>query len=194
MGSPTCTGWSAPSEGPPKRCPRSPGLERTRLADAVRQVLHRAATTGRLLVVVDDLQDVDDVSLEILGFVLNDRHGARVPSVLGLRADRGASLPAGVMTLSTLVSRLATGTRVDLCPLTRPEVASQLAGILAGPPPESLTTLAHGLSGGSPGLVRLLVAELRRRGPWSSGPGCGCSVRSTTSRCPRTPSRCSWRC
>lgn len=43
-------------------------------------------------------------------------------------------------------------------------MAAQLAGILSGPPPESLTTLAHGLSGGSPGLVRLLVAELRRRG------------------------------
>ncbi len=144
--------------------PTQPGLERARLADAVRQVLHRAAATGRLLVVIDDVQDVDDVSLEILRYALTDRPGTRVACVLGLRVDPGVPSPVGVAALGTWVSRSWAGTRIDLHPLTRAEVAAQLAGILAGPPPDSLTTLAHGLSGGSPGLVRLLVAELRRRG------------------------------
>ncbi len=144
--------------------PTQPGLERTRLADAIRQVLNRAAAMGRVLVVIDDLQDVDVESLEILNYLLVDRPGARVAGALGLRVDRGATLPAGVTALSTWVARHRAGARVDLRPLTRTEVAGQLAGILGGPPPESLTTLAHGLSGGSPGLVRLLVAELGRRG------------------------------
>ncbi|MFN8029927.1 MAG: AAA family ATPase [Dermatophilaceae bacterium] len=144
--------------------PTQPGLERTRLASAIRQVVQRVAATGRVLVVIDDLQDVDEVSLEILSFVMTDRQSPRIAFVLGLRADHGATHPAGVISLSTYAARLQPGTRVDLRPLTRSEVAAQLAGILSGPPPESLTTLAHGLSGGSPGLVRLLVAELRRRG------------------------------
>ena len=144
--------------------PTQPGLERTRLASAIRQVVQRVAATGRVLVVIDDLQDVDEVSLEILSFVMTDRQSPRIAFVLGLRADHGATHPAGVISLSTYAARLQPGTRVDLRPLTRSEVAAQLAGILSGPPPESLTTLAHGLSGGSPGQVRLLVAELRRRG------------------------------
>ncbi len=144
--------------------PTQPGLERARLADAVRQVLQRAAATGRLLVVIDDLQDVDDVSLEILRYALAVRQGARAACALGLRVEPGAPPPDGVTALGAWVARLPDGIRIDLHPLTRSEVAAQLAGILAGPPPESVTTLAHGMSGGSPGLVRLLVAELRRRG------------------------------
>ena len=144
--------------------PTQPGLERARLADAVRQVLHRAAVAGRVLVVIDDLQDVDDVSLEILRYAVTDRPGTRVACVVGLRVDPGAPPPVGAAALGAWVARVRGGIRIDLSPLTRPEVADQLAGILAGPPPESATTLAHGLSGGSPGLVRVLVDELRRRG------------------------------
>lgn len=144
--------------------PTAPGLERTRLADAIRQVLQRMAATGRVLVVIDDLEDVDDVSLGILRYLMTDRDGARLAWVLGLRVDAGTTLPAGVSQLATWIARHGAGTRLDLRPLTRAEVAAQLVAILGGPPPESLTTLAHGLSGGSPGLVRLLVAELRRRG------------------------------
>ncbi len=144
--------------------PTQPGLERARLADAVRQVLHRAAATGRVLVVIDDAQDVDEVSLEILRYALSDRRDAAVASVLGLRVDPGSPTPAGVAALVTWLARLRAGTRVELRPLTRAEVSAQLAGILTGPAPETVTTLAHGLSGGSPGLVRLLVDELRRRG------------------------------
>ena len=102
--------------------------------------------------------------LEILLYALSERHGARVACVLGLRADPGAPPAVGVTALNTWFARMRGGMRIDLCPLTRGEVSAQLAGILAGPAPEGLTTLAHGLSGGSPGLVRLLVDELRRRG------------------------------
>lgn len=144
--------------------PAEPGLERARLADAVRQVLLRAAGTGRVLVVIDDAQDADEVSLEILRYALADRHGARVACVLGLRADPGTPPPSVIADLGAWVTRLRTGLRIDLSPLTRSEVAAQLAGILGGPPPDGVTTLAHSLSGGSPGLVRLLVDELRRRG------------------------------
>ena len=148
----------------PGQLPTQPGLQRARLADAVRQVLQRAAATGPVLVVLDDAQDIDDVSLEILLYALSERHGARVACVLGLRADPGAPPAVGVTALNTWFARMRGGMRIDLCPLTRGEVSAQLAGILAGPAPEGLTTLAHGLSGGSPGLVRLLVDELRRRG------------------------------
>lgn len=148
----------------PAQLPTQPGLERARLADAVRQVLARAATTGRVLVVIDDAQDVDDVSLEILRYALSDRQGADVACVVGLRVDPGVPTPVGVTALGTWLARLRAGTRIELQPLTRAEVSAQLSGILAGPAPENVTTLAHGLSGGSPGLVRLLVDELRRRG------------------------------
>ncbi|HRC12113.1 MAG TPA: LuxR C-terminal-related transcriptional regulator [Dermatophilaceae bacterium] len=144
--------------------PTQPGLERARLADAVRQVLMRAAAMGRVLVVIDDVQDVDDVSLEILRYALTDRHGARVSCVVGLRADLTEPPSVGVTALGAWIARLRAGQRIDLRPLTRAEVATQLAGILDAPAPESVTTLAYGLSGGSPGLVRLLVAELLRRG------------------------------
>ncbi len=148
----------------PGHLPAQPGLERARLADAVRQVLQRAAGAGRVLVVVDDAQDVDEASLEILRYALSDRRGASVASVFGLRVDPGAPTPVAVTALGTWLARKRSSTRIELRPLTRAEVSAQLAGILAGPAPESLTTLAHGLSGGSPGLVRLLVDELRRRG------------------------------
>ena len=72
--------------------PTAPGLERTRLADAIRQVLQRMAATGRVLVVIDDLEDVDEVSLGILRYLMTDRDGARLAWVLGLRFEvRGAS-------------------------------------------------------------------------------------------------------
>lgn len=76
--------------------PAQPGLERTRLADAVRHLRQRIAATAQILLVVDDLQDVDDESLEILHYALADRLGARIAGAFGLSADRGATLPAAV--------------------------------------------------------------------------------------------------
>ncbi len=156
--------WLVGGRRPAAALPRQTELERARLADAVRQVLIRAAATGRMLVVVDDLQDADDVSLDILRYVLTERPGARIPCVLGVREDRGSPPRPRATELREWVSRLRSGTRIDLAPLTRGEVGAQIATILGGPPPDSVSTLAYGLSGGSPGLVRLLVAELRRRG------------------------------
>jgi DNA-binding CsgD family transcriptional regulator len=156
--------WLGGSRPTPHPLPAESGLDRARLADAVRQVLQRAAATGRVLVVVDDLQDTDEESLEILRYALTGRQGGRVACALGLGVVPGVPPPDWVTALGTWVVRSRAGSRIDLRPLTRAEVAAQLAGILAGPPPESVTTLAHGLSGGSPGLVRLLVEELRRRG------------------------------
>ncbi len=144
--------------------PTQTGLERARLADAVRQLLHRVAATARVLVVIDDVQDADDVSLDILRYAVTNRPGTRVACIMGLRVDQGAPPRVDGTTLGAWVARLKSGTRIDLHPLTRSEVSAQLALILGGPAPESVTTLAYGMSNGSPRLVELLVAELRRRG------------------------------
>lgn len=149
-----------PIGGPPLR----PGLDQTRLFDAVRRVLQRAASAGGLVLVIDNIQDADEVSVHLLRYALAGNPDTPMACAVGLRADREATLKTGAAALVEWIGRSPTGLRIALEPLSRTDLTTQLVGLLAGPPPPGLLALAEAQCGGSPLLVRVLVADLRRRG------------------------------
>ncbi|HTM21426.1 MAG TPA: AAA family ATPase, partial [Kofleriaceae bacterium] len=129
---------------------------RTRLFDAVRELLARLADRGPLVLVIDDLQWADLDSLELLADVLQPPDG---PGLLLLATARAGESPAGVD------ARLL---RVDALP---PAEALELTGLLAerlgqGGDAPALATIAAE-AGGHP----LFIDELIRHALLGGRPG-----------------------
>jgi DNA-binding CsgD family transcriptional regulator/tetratricopeptide (TPR) repeat protein len=132
--------------------------ERFRLFDAMTEFLARVAQQNGLLVVLDDLQWADPVSLRLLVYLAVSARQARLV-VLGCYRDTeiGDRLRAA---LAELAGEPVV-TRLRLTGLAEPEVAAQLAGVTGWPVPDSVAAAAWRRTRGNPFFVgelgRLLV-------------------------------------
>jgi hypothetical protein len=133
-----------------------PAAERERLLRAMHQFFSRAARQGPLLLLLEDLQWADPLSLELTAHLLNNFTGGAAtgqPQLLLIAShhDDAAALAGG---LGGWLDRLA-GARVKrltLQPLARDELARLLGAALGSsePAPEAFAQRLHELTGGNP--------------------------------------------
>jgi DNA-binding CsgD family transcriptional regulator len=102
-----------------------------RLLDAVRQVLHAAASVTRVAVVIEDVHWADRSTLELLDYLLAPGHETGAPIVISCRSEE--PLATGWLDHAQRNSRIE---RLDLPPLTRAETAEQIE-LLTGLRPTS---------------------------------------------------------
>jgi tetratricopeptide (TPR) repeat protein len=134
-----------------------PGMERTRLFEAVCRLLDRLTRQQPVLLVVDDLQWADPASLAMLHYVVRGLGDRRFLLLTARRAgDYGGEL--GVLLSSLRRSDLLT--EVDVGTLDATGVAALARGLLADEPPGTLTGLLVERTRGLPLFVRALVTTL----------------------------------
>ena len=106
------------------------------------------------MIVVDDAQWADDLSLRALSFAVRRLHDDPVLLCLVCRDDGRQCLPAG---LERLVD---TGVHVELGPLDRAAVGELAAPAYDRPVPAAAVARLHDHAGGNPLHVRALLDEL----------------------------------
>lgn len=111
-----------------------------------------AHLSAPVVLVMDDAQDCDELSLRWLDFALR-RHGTTVSVVLAQRTDLAVPAP-------DLLAEVVTGFDVvDLAPLTPAQTGELIASALPEAPASEYVELAGLVTGGGPGrLVELLAA------------------------------------
>ena len=138
-----------------------------RLFDATAALLGElgeVGTPGPVLLVVEDLQWVDASSAAFLRFLLSRMGAERLLVVATARTDGLAARPRVRQLLSEL-ARLPTVHRLDLGPLTGPEVAALLEHLRQGPAEPALVADVAARSGGNPSFVRTLAAGVTGAAP-----------------------------
>jgi DNA-binding CsgD family transcriptional regulator/tetratricopeptide (TPR) repeat protein len=134
-----------------------PGMERTRLFEAVCRLLDRLTRQQPVLLVVDDLQWADPASLAMLHYVVRGLGDRRFLLLTARRAgDHGGALEV----LLSSLRRSDLLTEVDVGTLDATGVAALARGLLADEPPGTLTGLLVDRTRGLPLFVRALVTTL----------------------------------
>ncbi len=118
-------------------------------------LLRRLAALGPLLLVLEDLHWADRSTLEFLSFLARNLRRERIAVLASYRTD---GLPAELQRLFAELARVRTVTRIELEPLTPPEVVRQLDAIAAEPVPSALAAELHARAGGNPFFVEELFA------------------------------------
>ncbi|HYJ73978.1 MAG TPA: AAA family ATPase [Kineosporiaceae bacterium] len=150
------------------------GLERTRLFEAVRRMLERAAQRAPLALLLDDVQWADPASQALLGYLARGLAGCRLLLLLTYRSGEDADASGGADDLLAALHRggATTGdvTDVVLAGLDAAETLGLAADVLGDDPPAPLADLLAERAGGVPLFVQALVdmlvddGELRRSG------------------------------
>jgi predicted ATPase len=151
-----------------------PDLDRTRLFEAVRQLLDRAARRQPLVLVLDDLHWADQASLALLHHLLRGLAGAPCLFLLGYRDTEVGPALADLLA----VLRREQVTELALRPIGAEAVDELCRSLLAGAAPAELLAMLATRAGGVPlfvvEIVRHLVdsgALFRRRKRWELRPG-----------------------
>ena len=145
------------------RPPGDPQEERYRLLQAVTGFLSNAATVQPLLVVLEDLHDADQGTLEMLTHVARNLAGMRVLLVGTYRdveVDRTHPLSAALAELS----RVSTYGRVLLRGLNADEVQRMLSSITGEDIPWGLAEAVHRQTEGNPLFVQEVVRYMAEEG------------------------------
>lgn len=166
--------------------------QRLRLFSGLSQVLACIATDQKLVLILDDLHWADDVTLQVLHFLLRQPGLERVVLLGAFRAEEVTPESA----LGGLIARTRAGDRaalLSLQPLSSDETGIVLEERLAGRCAEGVVSTVHTRSGGNPffavQIARLLEQEggiHREHGRWTLTPGAKAElppeVRETVSR------------
>jgi DNA-binding CsgD family transcriptional regulator/tetratricopeptide (TPR) repeat protein len=134
-----------------------PGMERTRLFEAVCRLLDRLTRQQPVLLVVDDIHWADPASLAMLHYVVRGLVGQRFLLVITSRS--GESSDELEVMLSTF-RRSALLVELDIERLDSSEVKALARALLADEPPSTLTQLLVERTRGLPLFVRALVMML----------------------------------
>jgi predicted ATPase len=155
-----------PEPGPPPAPPgeRSRGRARARLFQQMLAVLGHLSERAPVVLAIEDAHWADRSTRDLLWFLVsNQQLMGRVMVLITFRSDELHRAHPLRLLLAQLAC-LRWVRRANLPPLSRPETAEQMAGILAGEPESGLADAVYARSAGIP----LLVEELAR----CDEPGC----------------------
>jgi DNA-binding NarL/FixJ family response regulator len=151
-----------------------PGLERTRMFEAVRTLIERATNRMPLAILIDDLHWADPGTLALLHYLVRGLTQRRCLFLLTYRADEAG---AELRELLTALQRAEALTDVELTGLDAAGVEDLAAAVLDSPPPAALREMLDRRSAGIPLYVKAIVLRLtetgalfRSGGRWVLGP------------------------
>ena len=151
--------WLGPGDGPGLVGGRDEGWRRERLFTAVAELLGAAARAGgsRVALVVEDVHWADGATLDFLTFLA--RTGRR-DAVIVVATCRGDEAPVAAHVANWLAQvRGAAGVEeIRLGPLSRLEVAAQVAALAGGPVPPRVVDELYARAEGNPFFTEQLVA------------------------------------
>jgi predicted ATPase len=160
---------------PPLVALGDPGLERTRMFEAVRVLIERASNRVPVAILIDDVQWADPGTLALLHYVVRGLTRRRCLFLLTYRADEASD---GLRELLSALERAETLTLIELAGLEAAEMEELAEALLDGPVPAALRDMLVRRSGGVPLFVRAIVQRLietgalfRSSGRWVLGPG-----------------------
>jgi DNA-binding CsgD family transcriptional regulator len=138
-----------------------PGLERTRMFEAVRTLLERACARAPLAILVDDVHWADHGTLALLHYVVRTLPDRRCLVLLTYRGDEASEDLREVL---AAVERAERATRLRLSGLDASAVRQLAAGMLGDRAPDALVDMLVRRTGGVPLYVRATVARLVEAG------------------------------
>jgi DNA-binding CsgD family transcriptional regulator len=147
------------SDGGPGTGGRDEGWARQRLFSAVAELLDAAAgkSGAGVGLVVEDVHWADSASLDLLTFVVRGGCRGAVSVVVTCRGDE-APLAGQVAQWLAQVRGTAGVQEIALGPLSRPEVAQQVAALAGGPVPAGVVAELYARAEGNPFFTEQLVA------------------------------------
>ncbi|MER0245832.1 AAA family ATPase [Streptomyces sp. HSW2009] len=149
---------SAPADTLPQIAPLTPDVPvRVEVMQEFCAALRRLSTQTPVVLCVDDLQHVDDATLQYLLYAARRTRSARILFVLAESLHEHTSDPV----FSTELLRLPHFERLRLERLDRSGVAQLAAGYRRLPQDQDFVDGLHTISGGNPLLLRALVEEHR---------------------------------
>ena len=165
---------------PPLVALGDPGLERTRMFEAVRVLIERASIRMPVAILIDDVHWADPGTLALLHYVVRGITRRRCLFLVTYRADEPND---ELYELLNALQRAETLTLVDLAGLDAAEVEDLAEALLDGPAPVALREMLVRRSGGVPLFVRAIVQRLietstlfRSSGWWVLGAGAAAEV------------------
>ena len=165
---PSGLAWLLPEfGGPPSGA--DPDITRARLFALLLSLLEALADQRPLVVVVEDVHWADQLTYDLLGFLVRNLQHARMLLVLTFRSDELDRRSLLRQWLAGL-GRMEGVTRLELPRLSSDHVAVQLEGILGRPPGPALTDAVYQRGGGLPLFTESLVSPdgtLSTGLPWS---------------------------
>jgi predicted ATPase len=170
---------------PPLVALGDPGLERTRMFEAVRKLIERASIRQPLAILIDDLHWADTGTLALLHYVVRGLQQRRCIFFVTYRVDEASAelheLLAALQRADTLAPVMLTGLDVG-------EVADLAAEMLHGPAPAALREMLDRRSGGVPLYITAIVLRLietgalfRSGGRWVLGPAAAAELPAVVS-------------
>ncbi len=131
-------------------------MAQARLFELVVGVLERVASSGALVLVIDDVQWADRSTRDLVGFVVRALREVRALVILTARTEGIRNDPAASSFLSQL-EREQGVERIDLGPLSRADVAAQMAALLRKAPDGALVDRILERADGNPLFIEELV-------------------------------------
>jgi len=144
----------------PPRAPSDPSEARFRLFDAVAMLLKHVARSEPLLVILDDLHEADQSSLELLKFVARGLTDARMV-IVGTYRD--AEVRHSAYLSEKIGEILRFGHAIPLAGLDRDEVTRIVENRARRSPSAAFASELHRVTAGNPlfvdGVIRVMLAE-----------------------------------
>ena len=138
-------------------------LERTRMFEAVSQLVERVAAERPVALLVDDLQWADAASLELLHYLARGLGTRRVLLLGAYRLDEAPTQP-GLLALVRSLRRLGLAEELQVESLGAEAVAALARALLGGEPPAELLGVLRERAAGTPLFVTALIRGLRDSG------------------------------
>ena len=144
------------SHGGPPMGGRGEGWRRERLFAGVAELLSALAQRCGLVLVIEDVHWADSATLDFLTFLA--RAGGGPPTVVATCRGDEPRLDAQVAGWLAQVRGSWAVAEIRLRPLSREEVADEVAALVGGPPPARLVDEVYGRAEGNPFFTEQLVA------------------------------------
>jgi DNA-binding CsgD family transcriptional regulator len=165
---------------PPLVALGDPGLERTRMFEAVRVLIERASNRVPVAILIDDVHWADPGTLALLHYVVRGLTRQRMLFFITYRADEASD---ELRELLSSLQRAETLSPVELAGLEAEEVEDLAEALLDNPAPAALRDMLVRRSGGVPLFVRAIILRLietgalfRSSGRWVLGAGAGAEI------------------
>ncbi len=133
------------------------GAAQRRLFEALLTLLDRLGREQPVLLLLEDIHWADSSTRSFLAFLARAMTTERVLTIVTYRSDE-MHRRHPLRPLLAEIERDARNRRIDLAPLTRPELAAQLADILDEAPDPGLVDRLYGRSEGNPLFAEELIA------------------------------------